>query len=297
MEAGPGAEASQRQLVSLPLALGGLVDRSTGRALLVSGEIFEGDLRVVQARGVSVHLYDLAKLGTALIDQRHVDERQPSTENFRRALAAAIDPVAKPTGKNEHKSEAERARVRLTYYDLGYQPTDLSERVAPTFVHVLGQDPAEQITNERTHLLIDPHGVGIHEPLAGVRIDGGRVYVEGRAQPIALPAQAQLRAERVRVQRSADGRVLMIFAQRARCGGSGQELEHALTRIDLDSGTATLLVRERGLANAELSPDGWVYYGRGEQISRFAPGSSEARSDLPERVYLALPAFANACGA
>lgn len=281
-----------------PLVLGGLLDRTARRALLISGRIVIGDMHVMQGRDLDVMLYDLDALGSAIIDQARVDTRHAPARHFRRAFAAAVDPPAKPTGKNENKSELERARVRVTYLDLAYEQMLLSQRVAPEFVALLPLEPEEHIGPERTHLLIDRHGIGVHETLPGVELSKGHLLIEGMPWAIVLPKEHErFEADRTRIQRSAGGRYIMVFSQRARCGEQGQELEHALTLVDLQSRETTLLARASGLANAELSAAGWIYYGVGEQVWRFAPGSSEPLNDVLDNSYLALPTFPSSCGA
>ena len=274
-----------------PLALGGLLERELGRLMMISGEVYEADMHVVQAKNIGVHVYALDALGVGWINERRLDARRPATENLRRAVAAALEPEA----------------VRLSYYDLGYTPNTLSALVGPDTHRVLGLTRHDLPVDEQTglehhiradqrYLHIDGHGVTQHQPHPQATIAAGRLVLSEPEADFRLSPRHTLEGARTRIQRSPDGRYLMVFDQLARCHEDGAERVHALSRVDLDTRELTLLASGEGLAGAELGPEGWVYYSIGEDTMRFAPGSSEAQRDLPLGVHFALPAFAYDCG-
>jgi tetratricopeptide (TPR) repeat protein len=283
----------------LPTALGAWLDRDSKRLLVVTGEIVSADMWVVQPKDIGVHVYDLARLGVPINEAKSIDRRRPQTNDIRTAVSVAL----------------EGDSVRLTYHDLGYAwmhdlsltiEAGKSRLIAETW-EVGADEEAERrmvaqrelhLSDEHAHLHIDGHGVQRHRPeAAGVRVQGREVRVDGLAEAFQLDA-AHRRVSSARVERSEDGRFVLVVGHLAKCSASDErdvDISVVASRLDLEGGTVTRLAKTSRFGGAELGSDGTVYFDDGERAVRFPPESSEAIADLPPGVRFAIPGYYYDC--
>lgn len=280
----------------LPTALGGWLDRATNRLLIVSGDVVSGDVWVVQPWNVGVHVFDLASLGVPINEAEAIDRRRPQTKTVREGVSVALEGDA----------------VRLTYHRLDYADWhDLtllieagkSSLVAETWE--IGRDEAEErrmaaqrelhLSNDQAHLHIDGHGVQRHLPAAaGVQVRKRQVFIDGLAEPIELAA-AHRQVTSTRIERTDDGRFVLVVGHLAACAKDGAELLVVASRIDLETGSATLLAKTRRAGGAELGADGSVFFDDGQRVVRFPPESSEGLADVLAGVRFAIPSYHYSC--
>lgn len=255
-------------------ALGGLVDRKAGRALVLAGDLKMQDMWVVQARGLDVGVFSLEATGRPLVHARDVDVRRQTNE-LRTAVRAAL--------------AGEGARITLD--QLMYDPAQTrSLQVTTDGVQVGGEavDPAG------AHIVVNRGGMWVDRPLPhGVSIAGRTLRVAGQRESWSLDAGHEF--GHTTVERSPDGRWLMILTDDVGCGDGEAYAEHVLDRLDLDTGTMTRLSAEHAHAGAGLGPDGSVYLDTEGAVLRYPPDSAKPVADVPPAVRWATPDYEPDC--
>lgn len=269
--------------------LGTLLDRESETILVLAGQLDDRDAPIVQPRELGVSVFGTGLFGVAIAEVGRVDRRLAELADPRTAVSAALD----------------GERVRLTYHDLGYEPSRLTVRVAGTRVqslarttdgpHQAEREEARHVDATRSHLLVDGHGVQVHQPPPpGMALVDGRLRVEALAEPVQLaPAHGEPAPTSHRVLRTPDGRFALVFTQRAGCGEHGSG--YAISRVDLATGEASLLAQADGFGGAALAIDGTVFVDDGSAVVRHPPDGSPGQRDVPVSVRFALPGFGYAC--
>ncbi|MEM7156041.1 MAG: hypothetical protein AAF799_24525 [Myxococcota bacterium] len=255
-------------------ALGGLVDREAGRVLVLAGDLKMQDMWVVQARRLDVDVFPLDASGRPLVHARNVDVR-PQTDELRSAVRAAL--------------EGDGARVTLD--ELMYNPADTrSLAVDADGVRV----EAKPIDPDRAHIVVDRGGMWVDRPPpAGVSITGRTLRVAGQRESWKLGEGHEF--GHTTVERSPDGRWLMILTDDVGCGDGEGFAEHVLDRLDLDRGELTRLSQAPAHAGAGLGPDGSVYFDTEGVVLRYPPGTSKPVADVPEAIRWATPDYEPDC--
>lgn len=259
-------------------ALGGMLERESGHLLMVSARIVVGDVFVYQPIDVGVHVYDLDQLGVPINEATHVDGRRKETQDHRAGVAVAL----------------EGEFVRLTFDDLGYAPHDLTVLIEAGKSRLVAQSHEESpdfrqtdleghVRADQAHLTIDGHGVHMHRPPPpGLTVELTKAH--SRISPTS----------RV-VERTDDGRFLLVFDRHAGCNEDGELLRHVVSRVGLETGTTTLLTQGASLGGAVLGPDGSVYAEAAGHVVRFAPNASEPVADVPPWVHFEIPGYLYDC--
>lgn len=261
---------------AVPSALGGVIDRQAGRALVLAGDLVMGEIWLVQARRVDVSIFELAVPVRVVLEADDVDARHEATDRIRVAVEAGL---------------AGDAAARVTLAQLGYEP----QGTASVLVRADGVTLAREPVGEAgaPHLYVDASGSFVEQPPPeGLAIDREGLHVPGRRTPLPLaPGHEQGHRQ---VSRTPDGRVAMVFTVEAGC----RELafaRHVLDRVDLERGTVTRLSSAPTQAGAALAPDGSIYLDDGSRVLRFPPGRTEPVDDVLPGVRFVTPDFDRDC--
>lgn len=260
---------------AVPNALAGAFDRQADRALVLAGELVQGDIWLVQARRLDVRVFDLADPGRVVLEAIDVDARYPETDQIRVAVEAAV--------------EGDDARVTLR--QVGYDPTRTQS------VHVTTN--AIELTREHVpatspHVHVDANGAFADvPPPAGLSLAGGMLHVHSLAHPIAL-GPGHDPSGHPHVARTLDDRWAIVFTEVAGCKETAFT-RHVLDRVDLEHGEATRLSAAATHAGVALGPDGSVYLDADGRVVRFPSGSTKPVADVLPGVRFALPHYDRDC--
>jgi hypothetical protein len=256
-------------------ALAGRLDRQAERALVLAGDLVMGEIWLVQARRVDVRIFDLADPGRTVLAVDDVDAKHPSTDEIRVAVEAAL--------------EGDGARVTLR--ELGYEPKGtLSLSVTTHGVELTRQ----HVPPSSPRLHVDANGAFVDvPPPTGMSIEGGRLRVHDREDPIELgpghPASGHHH-----VERTPDGRWALVLTEVAGCRERAF-IRHVLDRVDLTRGETARLSSAPTHAGAALGPDGSVYLDSDGRVVRFPPDSTTPVDDVLPGVRFVLPDYDRDC--
>jgi len=271
----PAARRFVPVVPAVPNALAGYLDREADRALVLAGELVQGESWLVQARHVDVTVFDLADPGRAVLEAIDVDERHRETNESRVAVEAAV----------------EGDDVRVTLEQLGYDPAHtLSVHVTTDAIELVREHVSD--TSPRVH--VDANGAFTDvPPPAGLSLDGRMLQVHSRELPIALGAGHDPQGH-PHVARTLDDHWAIVFTEVAGCKEAAFT-SYVLDRVDLDHGEAMRLSSASAHADVALGPDGSVYLDADGHVVRYPAGSITPVADVLPGVRFALPDYDRDC--
>ena len=256
--------------------LGAMVDVTSGHALVISGQLRNGSLWVVQPRRPVVQIFALDAPGRSVVRRGglHGLVRNADFHELQAQLAEGGD----------------AALVR--FFEVEYARGD-----NPTFrVATEGAMPphADGIETSAAYLFVHGEGAGVQRPIPeGFSYHGGSVRIGEHA--VSAPGHAR-RGSRLRALVLDDGARALLVSTRQACNDDMEgPATHRADLVDLATSTVTSLGRGAGSAHAELGPDGSVFVQLGPRAARLPSGESSLRDDVLEGVRFALPIAERDC--
>lgn len=271
----PGAHRFVPAVPAVPNALAGYLDREADRALVLGGELVQGEIWLVQARRVDVAIFDLDDPGRSVLQATDVDMLHSETDQIRVAVQAAV----------------EGDDVRVTLQQLLYDPAGtLSLRVSANGIELTHEHVSAALP--RVH--VDANGAFVDvPPPAGLSLEGGQLRVHARREPIALRSGHDPHGHPY-VARTPDDRWAVVFTEVAGCKEVAYT-RHVLDRVDLESRETTRLSSAPSHAGVALAADGSVFLDADGSVVRFPPGSTTPVADVLPGVRFALPDYDRDC--
>lgn len=260
---------------AVPHALAGYLDREADRAVVLGGDLVQGELWLVQARHVDISIFDLDDPGRAVLQASDIDMLHAETDQIRVAVQAAV--------------EGDDARVTLQ--QLQYDPAGtLSLRVSASGIELT----REHVSAALPRVHVDANGAFVDvPPPAGLSLADDELRVRARRQPIALRSGHDLNGHPY-VARTLDDRWAVVFTEVAGCKEVAYT-RHVLDRVDLESRAVTRLSSAPSHAGVALAADGSVFLDTDGSVVRFPPRSSTPVADVLPGVRFALPDYDRDC--